>query len=575
MAYSRLSVLFTQIGSLETVAAEEIIPAEKKRETPGSPLGTWSDINFYKLSNVSFAYHRKEPPAIFEQPAEIVISKFKPARSSPGRPLTAEKLQNMVEQIKVRKWLSTESFELLQRKNISLNFNMGYLAFGSDGTKITSRGYQDLYDFIFTNFVANQSLLTRENVKRLIGHLMLAVFAIHNPDCAHRDIKHENFIVYKIDGKIFPVLGDHSDMVDTFRNGRAINPLYTIAGTFEFTAPELEECGDLSDYVAYQELDLKAIDCYALGETILQLVEKVFLIKDNLFVEETSQEERATFEEDEELKPILELCRALKGKVEDRPNIVQAMESQYFGADILARTNFFEELIRDRENYTFVIDGAFIIDPRKYRKDDYYLVLDHRLKTIQNGIVDFMESLDQCNAHLRTANIDRHVIQTSSLLTSSKGRKFDEKLSVVIANRFFPHIQDKLIETRNIIIDQIKFMDFVYLSQVVKNVLNDFVNAHKKIHPHTFLKPDRMEEIHSFDMLCREFQNLPEGAQQSEPFMNRLIEFIITDNTVGTLRFALNNKLQETFGVVYDRAKELVVEEKEKRSCQEEKTLVA
>jgi serine/threonine protein kinase len=571
VALSRLSQVLKTIASFDNVEHHEIIPEqqEQSNDTKKQPLGTWSDIKFHRLTNVTFAIRRLNPPAFLAQPAEIVISHLKPATEHvqifEEKDRTAQFLKNYEYNIQLRKLTMLNSFTLLRSNNIPLRFNLHYLAFGSDGSKISFRGKEDLFEFFVTHYEANIEYFSFENFKRMIGQLILSVFELHINNRAHRDIKHENWIVNNYDGKIFLLLGDHGDMVETQENGTSKETLMTIAGTKELIAPELAACTEVSDYQTYQTLDLKAIDCYALGVVIEQLADKIF------------PDYTAVDEENIGLAAIIKVAKGLKYVTpSERLTIIDTMNSEFFGENMGARTNFFANLVEEKDNYELLIDGRYKICTENYLPDDYFLLLDRRLKPIFTKSEQLAEEIDECHKQIAaTKDLTTTSFSTTIANIHTRKKELVANLSCLTANSIFSKVHSKLDEVERIFDYELLSLDFEHLLKIAKDTLDKFIHTQKTAHPHKLFTQQIADEVYQFQQLLTKARALVLTEQDPATLLTELINFIGTTEVLeaSSLKHTLNTRLADSLGPSYEHAKQLAIakitseEHKEATAC--------
>jgi serine/threonine protein kinase len=429
MSSTRLSDALLKINSLQNVNLSAKISA--------SIAGAWSQVNFYEVPGVNLNYRKCNPATMLSKPMQVAISTFrspaelyetyarekiKESALKSGKTYTGTEtiepasqliLEYYTEMLELKKKEMFASMTLLCNYQIPVRYNLPYLAYTSAGQKISLMGQDDLYNFINDHYDENKEFLHLEDVRRIIGQMLLAIYDLHANNLLHRDIKLENFIVSKIDGKFFVSIADHNEL-ETDRT-HSIN----IPATADYAAPELMQClKPVNNIRKYNQLNKKAIDCFALGFSIEQLAVKLFYYK-----------ERTNYNLGEDDKVLENIRKTLDGRKlllliggltshdpMNRLTIEDAMQNTYFGIDCGARLEYFANLISEAENYQLIINGEKQPPCHIATQDNFYLLMAMNIKCVLRMGTDIYQHLKDANTAIITCSGD--------ILTQEKRLKF-------------------------------------------------------------------------------------------------------------------------------------------------------
>ncbi|MEO8401311.1 MAG: protein kinase [Gammaproteobacteria bacterium] len=255
--------------------------------------------------------------------------------------------------------------ELLLRKEVPVEFNQYSLYYNNEGIKIATRAEAgDLNQFI----AANIEKLSEQCVRDIIAQLILAVDDLHQRDVVHRDIRSENFLVFIRDGKYHIKLADHDSAIEVDKKGLPLDRnLLTIRGNEQCRSPELQEITKKSTPEENAErrkrlpnLDIKAIDCYAIGKTLL----------DVKFLLPVKWRNNA------------KLDKLINGLIAPEPGArfttKKVLEQEFFARNKTQRNSYFAGL-RARVKNNFELEGEHVVPVEK--NNPYYL-LDQTIKPL-------------------------------------------------------------------------------------------------------------------------------------------------------------------------------------------------
>jgi serine/threonine protein kinase len=215
-------------------------------------------------------------------------------------PHTAEIISSQV--IHSQKWLAEH--------RIDSGFIQKMLYFNEQGLKITLQADIDLRQFIDTQI----DKLSAEDVKKIIGQIVLAVSLLHTQNLAHRDIKPANILMTK---GLALQLADLDSLVVVDKSGKSSHRLKYLGGK-KYWAPEV----NVADR---HNIDLKAADCFSVGITIQQMINKL-------------KPEHSTPE-------LADLVTQLTNKSPiARYQITETFGHSYFGSSTKVREKFFKRL---------------------------------------------------------------------------------------------------------------------------------------------------------------------------------------------------------------------------------------
>lgn len=164
---------------------------------------------------------------------------------------------------------------LFRMKNVDTRFLEKFISFSTSGEKISLKSSEGSLQHFLDK---NSGTLTDKIIKNIFGQIVLGIAALHNNDLVHRDLKSANILVdqYKND-KLHIVVSDTEDVANVDRYGRLVDDVDIVAS---IRPPELQQLRilDRKGWIPeadkhYRLLDLKAIDCYVLGDILEDLLD--------------------------------------------------------------------------------------------------------------------------------------------------------------------------------------------------------------------------------------------------------------------------------------------------------------
>lgn len=173
-----------------------------------------------------------------------------------------------------------------------------------------------------------------DEIKSILGQLILGVEALHLNHLAHGDLKPENLLVFKYGVRFHVKIHDFDNTVKTIPAG--IANIDREIGSPEYVAPELE---NLYSSNKPGLVNVQACDCYSIGIIIKKLIEFTNLQEGN----------------EEFIKQLHSLSKKLCNlDPEARPTITDIKNEIIFGETDTERTEFFKNLNRCFEHETTI-----------------------------------------------------------------------------------------------------------------------------------------------------------------------------------------------------------------------------
>ncbi|MES2218527.1 MAG: hypothetical protein V4501_08945 [Pseudomonadota bacterium] len=546
--------------------------------------GMWSNINFYQVEGVTFTIERQNPRTLVETTTlKVAISTLKDPKELFKSEAREQKLieegednesnraidiktpdqdilENYAQQIELKKRDMFISMQNLVSSYVLTRFNLSYLAYNSAAQKISLKGECDLYNFVFENYPANANYFTMPAVKRLIGQMVLAVDDLEG--LLHRDIKLENFIVFCYDKNKYDLifqLGDHNDIKNNFQR------ITTFAGTPDHIAPELKVCIEHNDYIAYKKLNKHAIDCYALGCALEQILVKVFYFKESIDYETTTQTQINEYLRAHgglEIRKLLALIAGLLDKNPTKRYTLQEVKNQaFFGADEVSRQAFFNTLIAEIENYSLKIDGYLQSPYYKTKLDNYYLLLDIHTKCVLTMGKVISEKI---TASAKVVQLDKESIhyQTRRLeFLTNELKHFMNMLQQIIeersANEDYIELKKVAVEELQKVEQQTEQLRITKLLYITSSTLAQFPTTIGILY-RIFYKHD---EINVFRQFETELKTKASRGDHYTNLINDISQFLGEESDLpeGSIKAKYHNELTKMLGQSIYTIKETVV----------------
>lgn len=307
------------LASISTIAVNRLFMSKDGKNLREELKGAYNNITFHSLT----------PPA--EQHASSSFDE--------------NTITHVAARQLIRPWDSiymAYSHRLLRERNVVSAFICPAIYVGSDGRQVSPKAEMDLLSYIEDKSILKLSTDNRLIlVRQIMGQIILAIETLHDNNLVHSDIAPKNFLVMRDKQRLLIQLADLDNIVAVHPQNnnfmKAINLPCTAAGTFEYYSPEYKKCctiDEKNERVSithffeddYSNLDLKAVDCYSVGETFSD-------IKDYLLGEHFQNE------------PLTALIEGLANKqVSTRWTIAKAKTSQFFGETEEDRKLFFSTL---------------------------------------------------------------------------------------------------------------------------------------------------------------------------------------------------------------------------------------
>ncbi|MDA8561767.1 hypothetical protein N9L02_01470, partial [Gammaproteobacteria bacterium] len=301
-----------------------------------------------------------------KQQKDEIISKLSAVTLIPKKKYIIKDYMNAYNTLRTassKKQHSKDSKETDIDNSLGINspFIQTFLYQGIKG-KILVKADCDLYDFL--NKIINDPLyfvrvpLVDLNLKEIISQLVLAVYELHSNDLVHRDIKNENVLVtIRVDGSLYLQLSDLDTVV------RSDEKNLQLIGTRWNFSPELFSGDKLIKYKIYNDLDKKAIDCYALGLMISQISKISY------------------FKQCANLKNLINSL--LDSDCQSRATLNDVVQHKFFGKTRKERASYFKSVTIKFKRPDFFYDSYYQSSKNYYPKaNDAFLILPHHLKEI-------------------------------------------------------------------------------------------------------------------------------------------------------------------------------------------------
>jgi len=299
--------------------------------------------------------------------------------------------------------------KLLCKKKVPGAFNFRPFYRDTNGGSFSLRALgKDLFAYldVLEEMENSGRPLSNADLISMMGQAILAVYDNHVRGIVHRDIKPENFLVFFHNGKCNIKLADQESVAEINSDtGRSLTSL-EIFGSPMYGPPETrkiykrmkKEGHSLELTEKYNQLNLKAFDCFTLGKTLDMMGD--FL-----------QERTPAFE-------LLwkGLCRK---NVSKRMSIEEAMNSTVFGDSPENRQAFFDELRATANDNTLTIDG-YSQDAVDDVVDNPFLLLDHSIKPLGWQAVKVAEQIEECERTISDINNKSTFSDIAELVSSLK-----------------------------------------------------------------------------------------------------------------------------------------------------------
>lgn len=273
---------------------------------------------------------------------------------------------------------------LLIERGVNMQFIQSFVFYNRKGNKYSLQASE----FTLHHLMKKQRL-TRGEIKEIIGQLLLGLQALHEKNLVHRDLKTSNMLVTKDpQGRLFVQICDLDSMipVDAVNGSLANEENFILLGGChpspeieQFIVPtntggkrwnETEETRSI-----YKNINLKAVDCYALGSVVNALLSH-------------ADQQYTQAELDSILK--LSLCETLP---ENRSTVFSACENPFFGETKNERDAFFNAL-RDRASPLEFI-GKY--RARAFEPNNNFLLLHEHLPEVVLLAKKLQSQLDYFN----------------------------------------------------------------------------------------------------------------------------------------------------------------------------------
>ena len=365
------------------------ITTDKGKRLPDDEHGTWKDVSFYKLrkSKLTLDYpglpeHKDEKcveglDVVFLKPKKIDIAR-----------------------------VASRAQRLLIDRQVHSPFLSDAIFNGSDGSKIELKADQSLWKFIqpFRGPLAPK--LNKTTVLSIVGQMLLGVETLHDKNIAHCDIKPPNILISNRRGKehiqfcdmdtiitVDPQTGrERTTKIDpitlleveekpacwlgpaywlspeAFVLSIAIKKLMDEAKKFSHDKSKLSNLNHQMEILEASPLNRKAVDCYALGESIWKTRVKEV---DGLRYAHHSVMDCLDPSDVQTVKDLQDLATRLKNPVLTRFTIKEAKNHQIFGATPEERESFFSSLIKEFSHEIYI--DSYLVPKVLEQDDDFYI----------------------------------------------------------------------------------------------------------------------------------------------------------------------------------------------------------
>ena len=380
-----LNVVLRRLSSFPMIELEH---SEEKIRNGGSSI-----CNVKKVVGVTYSVNRANEPNPKPVPLTVVLSLKK----------TRTKIAE-----------ANDAQELLFKNKTAEEFRHVYLYHDENGNFISEYAPDtDLLQYIEDN----ENSLNLRDIIRLFGQLLSMVNDLHKKNMVHRDIKYENILLYRREGKIYLKLADLDEVISVDDLGLSINPCPAFITTKQCAPPEIKPfiCNISIYSPQYRALNWKLVDSYTTGQLLYAMV--LFLLKiedrDKILKLVNDQVAWVDFKKGSDEDNIVDLItKLIMNPVSCRSHISEVINHNLFGQTNAEREKFFADLREDATFITRINDSEF--KPSAVKINDASLLLNHDIKAI----------------YLKTKELDEEDAACDQLLASdpNDNAKVTEKL---------------------------------------------------------------------------------------------------------------------------------------------------
>lgn len=391
---------------------------------------------------------------------------------------------------------SNDVQKLISDLGVDTRFLQKFLVITSKGEKLSPLAAgKSLHHYIESHSHA----LSNQDIIHIFGQIVLGVAALHEKNLVHRDLRSRNILI-DYDPKIgtHAIVADLDDVVEVQPiNGKIKNKDVGASGGTEYPfelqyflvinpltlhAQKWKEFKN-DELVKYQALDHKAIDCYALGRILRELVTKAGPVHQNpalariyrgLENDRTSQRMRI---EDLLSEPIFgllgnkqsseeffETLRASAPTKEVHSYTIRAVEPDDFFLTLAAPLKPLYELAQNLENKFKMFDSLFEEKMETLDKDALYAKYSKPCEAMYEIFKQYMIQYDSIAEDI---NQNRLVLE-------------NEKAVIRSMENLHEAIGKKVGQIQQMVTDKIKDVDICKnLIKIVKGSVDDYINAIK------------------------------------------------------------------------------------------------
>jgi hypothetical protein len=271
--------------------------------------------------------------------------------------------------------------------------------------------------------------LESSTIKNLIGQILLAVYDYHSNNLIHGDLKIQNILLFRYVDKYFIKLTDYDAVAEVDDAGYSTHNIFSFSGTKTYYAPEVNE--DPYAISTVKRLNLKAIDCYALGVTLQR-----FLARDG----NPQLLDWSNYHSDIYQQLIVPLTRRNPG---ERMTVDQALNAEYFGATAEERSAYFMQLRKSVKKNRLVLDGC-VVKPHKIKESDCFLLQNDAIKSIYKKGEILAAYLELYEHKVSFENNLYYIARNFSIISMLKSATLDLTQAIIGLNIWNKDLENKL-----------------------------------------------------------------------------------------------------------------------------------
>jgi len=491
-----LKVLLQQLG--------EVGRAELKAGADESESGAYDAVTFWETKDLATTQLAVSHPIPEENEDKIEVKK------------------------EISKTINAQN--LLIDQGVDTRFLQTFLAFDETGTKYSLQATEGSLERYIEQ---NRQKITREQIKDIIGQMLLGIYALHEKNLVHRDVTLGNALVFINAQNLLTVL---------------VSDLNTVIGESNLSAEDKEYVEALNENKpeGFAWRLLKADDCINLGEILKELIKES--VPNQISLKEP------------EVRALLNLLNRGAGRDNFNRNTVEiALESDFFGVTQDSRATFFQEL-RDRAaSYEFA--GEY--RARAFEPGNPFLLVKDNLKPIYfltrklDSQFDFFDSNDELEMTMEDKKQSSGMVTVALESLGKTFKLFNEEITTCIASDTFIAQREILLQLKieaivNLASIYLKYgaptntyielarAQFTAINTIDSKILQAIVNSSAKEYADKCKDTPRISKLFS--------NNWGTGAFSADTLENEINEAVKTKNSNNEVLKLISNFLETQKG---------------------------